>query len=53
MIQDPYPQVLMFNINWPDFDVKATDTLKLLISLSDSFELRDLYMPENQKYDEL
>lgn len=43
VIYEPYPKIIMFNINWPGTEVKPMDALKLLISLTDQFKLSDLY----------
>ena len=43
------PEVLTFNLNWPDPFPKATDVVKTLLSIKEKFNLKEIYNHERQK----
>ena len=47
-IEGPYPQVLMFNINWFDNQVPYLDTLKFAVSIPQRFKMKDLFCEKNE-----
>ena len=42
-IEAPYPDVMIFNVNWFDNSVPYLDTLKFAVSIPQRFQMKDLY----------
>jgi len=48
-LEEPYPEVFTFNMNWLNDKVRPTDILKLLISIADTFKIDDMYTCTGKK----
>jgi len=51
-IQKPYPNVIIFKVDWPHGDIGSNDCLNLVASMNQYFEIGQLYNEDEKSSSE-